>query len=451
MSNSSSKSLPDSVKSFLFKRGITEKTSMLVGVSGGVDSMVLLNVLFEMAYTISVGHVNFNLRGDESDEDALFVREWCKQRNIPFYILNKITKTLESELRINTQTAARKIRYNWWDRLAIKHKFENICTAHHLDDSIETMLINQFRGSGIKGLRGIPQNRGIYLRPLLECTKADIEDYAKTYEVPFRMDSSNLKDDYQRNRIRHHLIPLLKELYPGLHSSMSKTISRVNTEWETFDVSYNTWVSTNIISVHGGIKIKSQEGTNAFILRWLELKGFPWLLASDYIQAPGHDTGINLEHEAQRLSRTDFGFFLEDITSPTLFRIEKPGRYVYEEFELAIEPVPNDQDINFDDPWTEYVHPSALNWPLLVRNVAPGDVFQPFGMDGKRKKMQDFMVDLKLEMYQKRKLLILENQEHIMWVIGHRLDERSRISKEDQQVFRIQFRSKRATKKPQKR
>lgn len=434
--------LPIAVHQFLSKTGVNEETRLLVGVSGGMDSMVLLNILFELGSSISVAHVNFNLRGEESDQDAAFVGDWCKQRNIPFYILNKITKTVEAELRINTQTAARKIRYEWWDRLLVKHQFDYVCTAHHLDDSMETLLINLFRGSGLKGLRGIPQIRGKYIRPLLQCTKASIEAYALEFDIPYRTDSSNLTDAYQRNRIRHHLIPMIQEMYPGLHASMNQTISRINTEWETIDFEYNRWVANHIKISTQGIRIEAHKDTAAFTLRWLEKQGFPWPLAADFVLANDHDTGHFLEHNHQRLSRTDFGYFLQTIQAPISVSIEAPGAYSFDEFEFVVKEIEDRSKITFDDPWTVYASSSVINWPLTIRNVEPGDVFQPFGMAGKHKKLQDLMVDLKLELFEKQKLLVLENNTHILWVIGKRLDDRARIKEGENTIIQLSFKAK---------
>ncbi len=431
--------LPNTVRQFLTKNGITEETRLLVGVSGGMDSMVLINILYALEYNISVSHINFNLRAEESDMDAAFVKDWCSQRSIPFLILNKITKTVEAELHINTQTAARKIRYDWWDKLVSKHQFDFVCTAHHLDDSIETLLLNLFRGSGMKGLRGIPKKRDHYLRPLLACPKSDIEAYANQYEIPFRIDSSNLTDAYRRNRIRHHIIPLLEEIYPNLHTSMSTTITRLNTEWETMDFMYSQWVTNHVQSVEQGVMINTKQDTSAFVLRWLEEQGFPWPLAADFVLSPNQHTGHFLAYDQQRLSRTDFGYFLEDFKTPVQIAIPHTGKYSFEEFEFTVEEIKDTSEMHFDDPWTVYVSPSALQWPLMIRSVQPGDVFQPFGMEGKHKKIQDLMVDLKLEMFEKNRLLLLENNEHIVWVIGKRLDERARVLADDHPITRLKF------------
>ncbi len=439
MSKNATNTLSREVERFLLSIGVSRQTRLLVGVSGGMDSMALLHNLYALGYSISASHVNFNLRGSESDEDAAFVRQWCAGRSIPFLFLNKITKTIEAELGINTQTAARKIRYDWWEKLARKHGFEYVCTAHHFDDSVETLLLNLFRGTGIKGLRGIPAQRGIYLRPLLNISKTDIKTYCLEHEIPYREDSSNEKDDYQRNQIRHHIVPLLHEIYPGFQSSMHKTIERINLEWETIDHLYSEWVAKHIAQERGGIRIESHRQTIAFALRWLEEIGIPWSLATDFVMASDDNTGQVLEYADRRLSRTAFGFYLADLQPTAQYILESPGQYSYEDFNISIEALSGSEPMHFEDPNVVYASDKVMSWPMIIRHIKDGDVFQPFGMEGKHKKIQDLLTDLKLEMYQKSRVLILENQTHIVWVVGLRLDERARVHPDDALKYKITY------------
>ena len=439
MAKNASNILPREVDRFLLTYSVSKQSRLLVGVSGGMDSMTLVSILYELGYSVSVSHVNFNLRGLESDEDEAFVRQWCAERSIPFFFLNKITKTVEAELGINTQTAARKIRYEWWAKLARKHGFEYVCTAHHFDDSVETLLLNLFRGTGIRGLRGIPPHRGIFLRPLLHISKADVKAYCLEHEITYREDSSNDKDDYQRNQIRHHIVPLLQEMYPGIQSSMHKTIDRINLELESIDQLYADWVKNNIHSESGGYRIEGHRQLVAFVLRWLEEAGIPWSLAADYVNASNEDSGQSLFYNARRLTRTAFGFYLENIKSPAQYIIDQPGLYQYEDFSISVEEFSVKEPMHFDHPNVVYVSDRAMSWPMTLRHIRDGDTFQPFGMNGKHKKIQDLLTDLKLEMYQKNKVLILENQEHILWVVGLRLDERARVLGDESTLYKITY------------
>ena len=253
--------------------------------------MVLLYVLHQNGYKVTAAHVNFNLRGHESDNDALFVSKWCLDKGIPYLELSRDTKAYAEANKLNTQSAARILRYDWWEYLVHSLDFEYVATGHHLDDTIETVFLNLFRGTGIKGLRGIPPSRDFYIRPLLDCSRSTIETYAAAFDIPFRTDASNLTDHYQRNRLRHHLIPLLEEFYPGFHSSMQHTLHRVNVEWDDWETTYNDWISSNIRFWKDGFLIDGHQLRKAFLLRWLEDKGIPWMLASDFLNSPEQETG----------------------------------------------------------------------------------------------------------------------------------------------------------------
>src|SRR5687768_15492367 len=210
MQNIQSHPLVSAVRKTLLELGVLPRSRILVGVSGGVDSMVLLHVLNVLEYPIAAAHVNFNLRGNESDEDAALVRQWCQENDTMYFEHYIDTKEYASERKLNTQSAAREIRYQWWKELVASDSFDFVATAHHRDDAIETFFINLFRGTGIKGLKGIPAKRDFFIRPMLRISRTEIEDFASQYNIPFRIDRSNESDDYQRNRIRHHFIPLLR-------------------------------------------------------------------------------------------------------------------------------------------------------------------------------------------------------------------------------------------------
>jgi len=427
------------VKRNLTKFGVSRSSGILAGVSGGVDSMVMLYILHRLGYQVTAGHVNFNLRGAASTNDALFVQKWCTDLGIPYHELSQDTKTYALENKLNTQSAAREIRYAWWESLVHGHPFEYVATAHHLDDAIETVLLNLFRGTGMKGIKGIPAVRDFYIRPLLDCSRASIEAFSAEYDIPFSPDESNALDTYQRNKLRHHLIPLLQELYPDFHARMQHTLLRVNTEWETYEESYLHWMANHIKPFADGFQISGHQHYLAYQLRWLEEKGIPWTLAYDYITSPGMDTGHILQYENQRLSRTSDGFFLEETPAAVHIILSKPGRHVLGNYVLSIEKMELEAFVPTQDPMTEYVNEEVITWPLHLRSVRHGDHFQPIGMQGKTKKVQDLMVDHKLEMFEKERLRLLSNDQHIIWVIGLRLDERARVTPETKSIYRLMY------------
>lgn len=419
--------------------GVTKASKILVGASGGMDSMVLLYILHQSGYTVSAAHVNFNLRESESVNDALFVRNWCLKHDIPFIELSKDTRSYAEANNLNTQTAARNIRYEWWEYLVHTHQFDFVATAHHLDDTIETVFMNLFRGTGMKGVRGIPPARDFYIRPMLDCSRSAIESFATNFDIPFRTDASNLTDHYQRNRLRHHLIPMLEELYPGLHTSMRHTLHRINLEWEGWEYAYREWTASGIQKYADGYLIQYHSAQLPFCLRWLEEKGFPWMLSHDFLSSINPDNNHVLQYEQYKLSRTDSGFYLEETQPELQFMLHKPGDYTFGNFVFSVERVPPDAFIPDHDPWTEYVNGDVLQWPLTIRNVRQGDHFQPIGMQGKTKKLQDLLVDQKLELFEKERVLLLTTADHIIWVIGMRLDERAKVKKEDALVYKLAY------------
>ena len=404
--------------------------------------MVLLAVLKDLEYTVTASHVNFQLRGIESDGDALFVKTWCSDNDIPLIELNADTKKYADEKKLNIQSAAREIRYNWWQDLVKKGDYDFVATAHHRDDAIETVFINLLRGTGIKGLTGIPVKRDYFIRPLIEVSRADIEDFAAHHNIPFRTDSSNETDDYHRNRIRHHLIPFVKEFIAGPETFMEQTLHRIRAEWDTWEYYYKEWLNAHVIPSGENYSIQVSSKDHAFLLKWLEEKSIPWPLAYDYVKAPSAETGKVLNYGDFQLSRTSDGFYLEKNDPVASVSIDKPGIYDLEfgEF-LMIEVDDGEFEIN-NDPFTEYINPEAIQWPIQIRNVEPGDSFQPLGMEGKTKKLQDLLVDLKLENFEKRQTKVLTSGGKIVWVIGIRLDERFKVLNQHQQAYKLKFRRK---------
>lgn len=431
--------ISSSVRKILSACGVTQASKILVGVSGGVDSMVLLYVLHQNGYNVTAAHVNFNLRGAESANDALFVSKWCLDKGIPYLELSRDTKTYAEANKLNIQSAARILRYDWWEYLVQTYDFEYVATGHHLDDTIETVFLNLFRGTGLKGLRGIPQARDFYIRPLLDCSRSMIESYAAEFDIPFRTDASNFSDHYQRNRLRHHLIPLLEEFYPGFHSSMQHTLHRINVEWDDWDTTYQEWISTNIKFLQDGFLIDGHQLRKAFLLRWLEEKGIPWMLASDFLNAPDHETGQILRYQHTALSRTRDGYYFAEKQPAADFFIHKPGQHSIGNYILTIDEIPAEEFLQDKDPWTAYMNSEVVSWPLHIRSIHPGDHFQPLGMKGNSKKIQDLLVDLKLEMFEKERQLLLANHEHILWVVGLRLDERAKVESDGKRIYRVKF------------
>jgi len=421
---------------------ISRQANLLLGVSGGIDSMVMLHGLHQLKYSITVAHVNFKLRGSESDGDTNLVKNWCLEHQIPFLLKEIDTKKFAEEENLNTQLAARKIRYDWWNQLHHQEKFDYIATAHNLDDQVETFFINVLRGTGMKGLQGIPPQRDYFIRPLLDISRKEIEAYAAEFQVPFRTDSSNLADDYHRNRIRHHLIPLLQEMTPGFDARMKHNLLRLQKEWTTWENAYHDWIDSAVKSNVDSYAIEFNSNHEGFLLRWLEEKGIPWNLAADFISSESGNSGHVLQMDDHHLSRTRTGYFFEKIKTIEKLIIAQPGVYFHNDLVFSIHPV-DSQKIKMDsDPLEEFISGSVVKFPLLLRPVEPGDAFQPLGMQGRQKKIQDLLVDRKLEMHEKSNVRLLTNDQHILWVAGIQLDERAKVTEDDEVVYIVTYKNK---------
>ncbi|MEO6131405.1 MAG: tRNA lysidine(34) synthetase TilS, partial [Saprospiraceae bacterium] len=349
------------------------------------------------------------------------------------------TKQYAELNKLNTQSAARNIRYDWWENLRANERFEYVATAHHRDDSIETFFLNLLRGTGIKGLRGIPAKRDYFIRPLIDVSKAAIEAFASDYQIPYRSDQSNETDDYQRNRIRHHLIPILREMNPHFNSAMSNGKERIEMEWEAWQGAWVQWQTKNVIAGEDGVHIKTETSDRAFLLRWLEEKGIPWSLAHDFISSPKTNGSKELVHGEYRLSRSKTGFYFTTITADESILIHAPGNFQIGHHELSIKKIPFSSVTMNTDPTVEYVDLGKVEWPLVVTGIKPGDHLQPMGMHGKGKKIQDFLVDLRMALHEKNKVRILRSNNQIIWIMGKRLDERVKVTGESNEIYELRY------------
>ena len=413
----------------------------LLAVSGGVDSMVLTDVLKKLELNFELAHCNFKLRGADSNADQVFIEKYAKKQNIPVHI--KICDVTRSK---NIQIAARKARYQWFNYLLDKHNFDYILTAHHLDDSIETFFINLLRSTGLKGLTGIGSHQKIY-RPMIDVTRTEILKYAAQNQVLWREDRSNSSDKYKRNFIRHRIIPKLVELHPGFYKSFSKTFGflqqsqSVIEEW--FENTKQKIVSTEAnvlkLDIHKFEKVNQKE---LFLFQWLSEYGFSDIeMAKQLLQ---NQSGKEIFSKEFRL--TKHGDFL------LLQKIETGNRQVYKLYEntkgikyplqLKWEIIDRNEidDTVFKSASNNeiFIDYDLLKFPLILRKWEAGDYFYPLGMSGK-KKISDYFTDIKLSRPDKEKMWLICNRNDIVWVTGKRMDERYKITSRTKKILHLQL------------
>ena len=417
-------------------------SKLIIAVSGGVDSIVLFHLCLKLKLNFFVAHCNFKLREKESDLDEKFVRDLAIKHNIKFYTKSFNTKKLSSNYNKSIQMAARELRYSWFEELSKELNVKHILTAHHLDDSLETFLINLSRGSGIDGLLGIPRVNDTVYRPLLIFKKDEILSYAKENEISWREDSSNRKQDYLRNQIRIEVLPKLKEINPNLLDNFSKSIDRLQQSKSIIKDKIDDFIKnvsfTRDEKIYFEInKIKKVTNIDAYLYELLKRYNFTqW---DDIRGLLDSQSGKQIISNTHKLLKDREHLILvknSEVENKTAL-INKSSKEVavsLGKIKLSIA-----KKISKEDSDVIYLDSAKLNFPLKVRNLLSGDYFYPFGMNGK-KKVSKYLKDKKISIYDKDKVLILETSKNkIIWVVGMRLDDRFSVTDNTKEITKIEL------------
>jgi tRNA(Ile)-lysidine synthase len=412
----------------------------LIAISGGMDSVALTYLMYKNKLDFAMAHCNFRLRGDESDEDEKFIKNWSKQLNKTLYV--KKCPVNENE---NTQLAARNMRYAWFKQLKKEHSFDYILTAHHLNDAIETFFINLFRGTGLKGLTGIPQTND-YLRPLLAISREEIHNFIQENNLLWREDSSNSSDKYIRNKIRHKLIPVIQDISPDFNESMKNNFIRLQ-ETQSIIEEWFEHHKQNLIT-------DTKEGQKLSIEKWKKIKNprsflYYWLSPyrfSDWktiYHLPFAQSGKVIETKNYQLVKHTNDLILlpkntpENITSYVFYElpdiITEPEKY---ELQLIKKEQIDLNEIKSADKDIAYIDFDRINFPIILRKKVDGDYFYPLGMKGK-KKISDFYKDEKISLPEKQKIWLFCDANNIMWIPDKRLDDRYKVNNETQRILKI--------------
>lgn len=440
------KSLIEKFIEFNADKGLSSgKKKTLIAVSGGMDSIVLCDLYHAAKLPFAVAHCNFQLRGEESNGDEKFVKELATKYGVEVFVKRFDTKKYADEKSISIQLAARELRYEWFEKLRKEKDFHLIATAHHLNDNIETILFNLTKGTGIRGLRGIPVRQGNIIRPLLFVSREEIENYQRENKLEFREDSSNVDDKYTRNKIRHQIIPLLKEINPSLENAFADKIE-LFTELEMMYEKQVKKSSAQLFIARGNdiyipiLKLKKTKNASSVLFEYLKEFGFNTEQVEDILASMDADAGKQFLSSQARIIK-DRRFFILTKLADKSFAVQfindgdkevKLGDKQLQITQAKAEQIKPGKD-------SAYIDKSKLEFPLIVRPWKAGDYFYPFGMKLKKKKLKKFFTDEKVPLHEKENIMVIESNKKIVWVVGYRIDERFKVTANTKDVLKMQI------------
>lgn len=419
---------------------------VLLAVSGGMDSMVLLHLFERSEFDYGLVHCNFLLRGEESDSDESFVRGQIEQHGIPSFFKEFDTEEYASVRGISIEMAARELRYDYFEKLRQEQGFDLVATAHHQDDLIETFFLNLSRKTGIHGLTGIKEKAGNIVRPLLFVSRNEIETYAQKHFIEYREDSSNNEVIFQRNFIRHKILPLFSELNPAFNKNLVASISNLKDSEQVYDYFLDKEISKIVTSSGDQIKIDIQRLRSTpfpllLLLEVLSKYRFNATVIEEIHRSLDAESGRQFYSSTHRLVKDREYLFVSEINEgeDKLFYIEENDMELFEPFDINIEKLDaaGFQIIRRAD--VACIDNDVVSFPLLIRKWQQGDYFQPLGMRG-MKKVSDFFIDQKIPLHEKENTWLLCSGKKIVWIMGHRLDDRFKITPATGKVLKLEIR-----------
>lgn len=420
--------------------------TILLAVSGGIDSMILCDLFLKSNFKFAIAHCNFHLRGEESNRDERFVREYAQKNNIKIHVKDFDTYSYMKEKGKSMQVSAREMRYSWFNELLKEEGYSYIATGHHIDDSIETFFMNILRGTGIAGLHGILQKVNLVIHPLLFTGRAEIVNYQKENKLEFVEDSSNATTKYTRNKIRHELIPLVKEIAPNFDKIISKEIERFR-ETEVVFRSVINDAKTKLLEIENQTikisieKLKSYVPQKIFMYEILSDFGFNEATINSIEDALLETSGKQFYSETHRLVK-DRDYLLIVKNKPqnlNQYLIDESQTSVYSPIILHLKVLKDLQYVkilkNKEVAMLDY---DKLSFPLILRKWKKGDSFFPYGLKGE-KKISEFYKNLKYSILDKENQWLLCSENDIIWVVGQRIDDRYKITKSTKTIFKIEL------------
>ncbi|MEP7081035.1 MAG: tRNA lysidine(34) synthetase TilS [Ginsengibacter sp.] len=449
-------SLLVSFNDFIKKNALFQKRDHLVlAVSGGVDSVVLAHLCFQSKYDFEIAHCNFSLRNEESDRDEEFVRDLASKYKIPFNVKKFETARFAEEKKISTQLAARQLRYQWFEELLAERKKNfttdknvYLATAHHANDHIETLLMNFFKGTGIKGLTGIPVKQGNIIRPLLFAKKEDLENFANENNFTFVEDSSNTSDKYTRNYFRNQLIPGIQKVFPGVEQNLLNNLERFAGIKNIYEEAIAT-KRRKLTEIKGDelhipiLKLQQEPAFKTIFYEIIKDLGFSPNQVEEASKLLSADNGKYISSSTHRIIKNRNWLIIAPINSLQCNNvlIESGEELVlFTEGEIKIKILENDFSAKLFNSGndTAFLDMAKIGFPLILRKWKKGDYFYPFGMRHK-KKLNKFLADSKLSTTEKEKIWVIESDKRIIWVVGLRIDDRFKILPKTKACLRLQF------------
>jgi tRNA(Ile)-lysidine synthase len=419
---------------------------LLVAVSGGLDSVVLLDLLVKCRFEVGVAHCNFMLRDAESDDDENFVRNLAIKYSLPFYSIQFNTENYAEKRGISIQMAARELRYEWFEQVRGEKKYRFIATGHNRNDQVETFFINLTRGTGIRGLSGIDPSNGNLIRPLLFATRDSIEEYALKCKLQHREDSTNKEVKYSRNQIRHLILPELKKLNPRFEETMLENIEKLR-DVESVYLHALSRIGKKLLKEMGNYKtisisdLKKLVPLKPYLWEILREFNFSGQQLNDIIGTLDGIPGKVFLSKSHRLIRDRDELIITKLTEKVtdLFYIENENEPLLEPLRLRFNrkirdsgfSIPRDNDLACLDA-------DKVSFPLILRRWRKGDYFHPLGMDH-LKKLSDFFIDNKMSLVEKENCWILAMGRSIVWVVGRRIDHRYRVTEKTTEVIEIEL------------
>lgn len=440
-------------------RLFSPQDTLLLAVSGGIDSVVLCELCKQAGFSFVIAHCNFTLRGAESERDAAFVQQLALAYNVPFFKKEFDTRAYAGSHKLSIQEAARELRYAWFTELLKSEVGAGpgtgnrqlvtgncLVTAHHLDDNIETMLMHFFRGTGIHGLRGMLPKQGFIVRPLLFARKQELQQFATENSLRWVEDSSNAQDKYSRNYFRNQLIPLIQKIYPEAENNLASNLRR----FADMELLYEQAVGLHkkkLLEYKGQevhipvLKLQKSQPLHSIVYEIIKEYGFTPAQADEVVRLLESESGRYVQSASHRIIKNRRWLIIAPAQTEhaqTLVIDEDESKVVFENGALTFESLKNKDLQLINDAATALIDHATLQFPLLLRKWKKGDYFYPLGLK-KKKKVARFLIDQKLSLTDKEKVWVLESNKKILWVVGLRIDDRFKITGATKQILKIQL------------